>query len=167
MRHRDVPLHALPARLKVALEYWRSMGGEQLGCSWQAFDMFEIPARDIPSTLVIDVFEDTTKNRFRFWGSAMSELHGRDMTGQSPYDIRPADMVPELRRQHEETRVSGRASASRYGFVRDPGFEHVHYVLRLPLSADGVNVTQIVVVTDMGDGEGTALAPEQPPFGPI
>jgi hypothetical protein len=154
MRYRTTPLEALPAGLKAALEYWRGLGGEQLACGWREFDILRIPARLLPSTLVIDVFADTTLNRFRYWGSAMTELHGYDMTGQSPYDIRPADMVPELRRQHEESRTTGDASASRYAFMCEPGFEHVHYALRLPLSGDGKAVSQIVVITDVAEGEG-------------
>ena len=154
MRQSDVPLDALPERLQAALAYWRHMGGERLACNWRDFDLFGIPPAVVPTTLVIDVFEDTARNRFRFWGSAMTNLHGRDMTGMSPYDIRPVDMAPELRRQHEETRRSGKPSASRYAFARDAGFEHTHYVLRLPLSDDGREVSQIVVVTDMGEGWG-------------
>ncbi|MEK9753941.1 MAG: hypothetical protein VW338_12145 [Rhodospirillaceae bacterium] len=116
--------------------------------------MLGIPARLLPYTLVIDVFADTTLNSFRYWGSAMTELHGYDMKGQSLYDIHTADMVPELRRQHEETRTTGEASASRYAFMREPGFNYVHYALRLPLSGDGKAVSQIVVITDVAEGEG-------------
>jgi len=153
MRFDQVPLEGLPDNLAAALAYWRERGGETLGCAWRDFDLFALPAEVVPSTLVIDVFEDTKRNRFRFWGSRMTVLHGRDMTGMSPYEIQPPDMVPELRRQHEQTRVDGTASASRYAFIRDPGITHTHYVLRLPLSSDGKTVSQIVVVTDMGEDE--------------
>lgn len=153
MRQYDVPLNELPENLAAALAYWRGLGGERLQCGWRDFELYSIPAAVLPSTLVIDVFEDSDRNRYRFWGSRMTVLHGRDMTGMSPYDIHPADMAPELRRQHDLTRRDACASASRYGFVRDSGVEHVHYVLRLPLSDNGKTIAQIVVVTDMGDDD--------------
>ncbi len=167
LRHSFVALDDFPVNLKAALGYWQSLGGERLSCAWRDFELVEIPAEVLPSTLVIDVFDDQSQNRFRYWGSAMTELHGRDMTGMSPYEINPADMVPELRRQHDETRRSGKASASCYAFQRDPGFEHIHYALRLPLSDDGRNVSQIVVVTESIEAEADdgAVAPRT--FGPL
>lgn len=149
MKHRDLPLDQLSKNLMMAFEYWRVLGGEQLRCAWSDFDLMEIPLDVVPSTMVIDVFPDHARNRYRFWGSRMTIIHGREMTGMSPYEIEPSDMVSELRRQHDETRREKTASASCYNFMRHPGIDHVHSVLRLPLSDDGQTVSQIVVVTDM------------------
>jgi len=155
MKEQLLSLDDLPEPLKTVWDYWQGLGGESLGCSWRGFDLQEIPPNLLPSTMVIDVWEDESKNRYRFWGTQMTRIHGRDMTGESPYDISPSDLGETLRRQHKATVTDGKASASIYGFERAGGVDHFHQVLRLPLSDDGTSVNQIAVIIDL-----TAASPE-------
>jgi hypothetical protein len=155
MQEGDLSLDDLPEGLRKVWEYWRELGGGTLGCSWRDFDLQKIPLDLLPSTMIIDVWEDQDRNRYRFWGTQMTRIHGRDMTGKSPYDISPSDLGKTLRRQHKTTVQNGKASASIYGFKRAGGFEHFHQVLRLPLSDDGKNVNQLAVIIDL-----TAAPPE-------
>ena len=133
----------------TALAYWKDLGGERMACSWAGFDMTGLPSKLLPTTLVVDIHPDSADNRYRYWGSQMTSIHGRDMTGESPYDIDPEPMREILRRQHVQTAADKVASASRYAFFKSNGVEHFHYSLRLPLSDDGETVSQIVVVVDM------------------
>ena len=144
-----LPTTDLTDDLRIALEYWRAMGGETLSCNWKQFDMFGIPIHLIPSTMVIDMHPDMADNIYRFWGTMMTRIHGRDMTGQSPYDLEPADLARAARENHIETIKQRTWSSSIYTFIRHSGVLHRHCALRLPLSDDGRAINQLVVVVDL------------------
>ncbi|MEQ8228096.1 MAG: hypothetical protein RIA64_08420 [Rhodospirillales bacterium] len=139
-------LAELTEPLTSVLNYWRGLGGEELACSWPQFNLVDLPPQVLPTTLVVDVFDDMSKNRFRYWGSKMTEIHGADMTGRSPYDMSPRDFAEDLRNQHSEIRTERTASADTLGFIHERGFDHMHTVLRMPLSNDGHSVDHIVGV---------------------
>lgn len=84
-----LPLSDLTAPLTDVLDHWRARGGEGLACPWPKFEMHFLPPRVLPTTLVIDVFDDVNANKYRFWGSKMTLIHGKDMTGRSPYELSP------------------------------------------------------------------------------
>lgn len=157
MEHRDIPLDRMPDILCRVLDYWRSKGGERLICSWNDFELIDLPAELLPTVLVIDVHPDMDENRYRYWGSRMSVVHGRDMTGLCPYDIDPPGMGELLRRLHAIMMAEKGAKAARFQFVRASGAVHHHYSLKLPLSDDGERVTQIVAVIDMSEDESADL----------
>jgi len=105
--------------------------------------------------MVVDIGPAMEDNRYRFWGSQMTHIHGRDMTGMSPYDIKPPEVAEILYRVHERIIKDRAASANVFEFVKTSGVSHSHYNLRLPLSDDGESVSQIVIVVDL-----TAAPPE-------
>ena len=87
----NIALDELSGDLADALAYWRSLGGDDCVCTWQMFDLMKIPSRVIPTTMVIDIFDDIENNVFRYWGSGMTRIHGKDMTGKSPYQVPPLE----------------------------------------------------------------------------
>ncbi|NQV83459.1 MAG: hypothetical protein HQ494_06525 [Rhodospirillales bacterium] len=135
--------------LKAALEYWRAMGGEDLACSWKQFDLFKIPLHLIPTTMVIDMHPDMNDNVYRFWGTMMTHIHGCDMTGKSPYDLKPKDFAQILRESHTNNMESRTWASNIYTFTRHSGVEHRQCNLRLPLSDDGKGIHQFVVIVDL------------------
>lgn len=108
--------------------------------------MHQLPPPVLPTTLVIDVFDDMERNRFRYWGSRMTLIHGSDMTGKSPYDMSPRDFARDLRDQHREIRDTREAIAYELEFAHERGFLQQHTVLRVPLSDDGHSISHIVGV---------------------
>jgi len=142
----DIPLSELAEPLSAVLAYWRAKGGEALACGWADFHLHELPPRALPTTMVLDMFDDMSLNRYRFWGSKMTEIHSSDMTGKSPYSITPQDFAEDLRTQHLRIRAEGRAGAQLVGFRHKNGFDHMHTVLRMPLSNDGRRVDHLVMV---------------------
>lgn len=142
----DLSLADLEEPLTSVLAYWRARGGETLGCAWTSFHLHELPPKALPTTMVLDMFDDMALNRYRFWGSQMTEIHGTDMTGKSPYNLTPKDFAEDLRGQHQRIRAEGRAGAQLVGFRHERGFDHMHTVLRLPLSNDGNRVDHLVMV---------------------
>lgn len=146
MFRKQLPLSDLTAPLTDVLDHWRVRGGEDLACPWSKFEMHFLPPPVLPTTLVIDVFDDMDRNRYRFWGSRMTLIHGRDMTGKSPYELTPRELGKDLRKQHREIRDGRTARADVLGFVLDHGVTQTHTILRLPLSDDGQTVSQIAGV---------------------
>ncbi|MBC8339528.1 MAG: hypothetical protein ISR51_00155 [Rhodospirillales bacterium] len=144
-----LPTPVLTDSLMAALEYWRSLGGEDLACDWKRFDLFEVPAKLIPSTMVLDIHPDMDNNVYRFWGTIMTRIHGRDMTGKSPYELEPAELARAIRKSHEEIIKKRTWGSSIYTFERHSGIFHKHCTLRLPLSDDGKTVSQIVMLVDV------------------
>jgi len=145
----DFPLDLLPPDQQKVLAYWRELNGEELRCSFRQFHLSSLPPVVLPSTMIIDVFADSSKNRFRFWGTKMTYIYGRDMTGHCPYDLTPPEMAAVIRAKHEKMAAKPKASASTYVFLRDSGVEHSHYALRLPLSDDGENLSHIAIIVDL------------------
>jgi hypothetical protein len=141
-----LPLSDLTAPLTDVLDHWRARGGEQLACPWPQFEMHLLPPEILPTTLVVDVFDDSSRNRYRFWGSMMTQIHGTDMTGKYPYDLGPDGLGRDLLPQHGEIRETRAARADILGFEDDQGASHLHTILRLPLSNDGQMVDHIVGV---------------------
>jgi len=148
MIEREVALKDLPKRLQTVLRYWRDKGGEQLRCGWADFQLDELPLNLVPTTMVVDVTDEVAKNSFRFWGSGMNMIHGADMTGKTTSELSPPEFREAVQRTHAMLANQPRAHATYYGFERYGGFEHMQTVLRLPLSDDGRNVSQIVIVLE-------------------
>jgi len=155
MKETDLALDDLPKGLQAVYDYWRGLGGEELRCGWEQFDLSAIPSGLVPSTMVVDIGPAMEDNRYRFWGSQMTRIHGGDMTGKSPYELEPREMADVLYKNHEKVIEERAPSASIFEFVKAADTAHSHRTLRLPLSDDGESVGQIVIVVDL-----TAAPPE-------
>jgi hypothetical protein len=99
--------------------------------------------------MVADMHPDMDNNTYRYWGSIMTRIHGRDMTGQSPYDLEPADLARSLRKIHSEMIELRTWNSTINTFTRHGGISHMHCALRLPLSDDGQSISHLVVVIDV------------------
>lgn len=99
--------------------------------------------------MVIDIGSEMEENRYRYWGSQMTRIHGHDMTGLSPYNVNPKELAQTLYKDHSRTLENPRWYANAYEFIRASGAEHRHCSLGLPLSEDGKTVSQIIVVVDL------------------
>ena len=144
----DVALTALTADLTAVYKNWDSLRGDAFAPSWQQFDLMTLPPRLIPTTMVVDIKEDMKQNTYRFWGSGLTNIHGREMTGGCPYDLQPPSLGARLLEEHMDTIRRRSATARRLSFMTARGSPHHQELLRLPLSDDGETIHQIVVVVD-------------------
>ena len=81
MRASDFPLQDLPPKLKSVADYWSALKGERELPLWRDLDMTHLPSDLLPTTMVIDIRDPISESVYRYWGSELSEIHGRDMTG--------------------------------------------------------------------------------------
>jgi len=146
---KKLPLDDLPPALETVLGYWRGLGGAALQCGWSDFHLDQLPPASLPTTLVVDVMPNARDNVYRFWGTGLTWIHGVDLTSRTTAELPPPELAEVVIASHATTADDGVASASIFGFERFGGFDHMHSVLRLPLSNDGETVNQIVVVIDL------------------
>lgn len=148
MHSTKLEIEDLPSGLKAVHGYWLTLKGDRMAPSWKDVDLFELPLHLVPTTLVIDIRTPIIKSVFRFWGSKMTAVHGVDMTAKTPYGLKPKELGLQLREDHLEIVEKKCATAGYYSFFASGGYVHSHSLVRLPLSDDGENVTQILVVID-------------------
>lgn len=153
MKEEILTLEHFSDSLRVVVDYWRGLGGEDLRCAWTQFDLMALPKLLLPSTMVIDIGTTMEDNRFRYWGSQMTEIRGSDRTGKSPYDITPKDLAQTFYDCHADIIKNPRWTARSYELEWSSGVVHQHHVIRLPLSNDGKTVSQIVVVADFSQSD--------------
>lgn len=161
MRSTNLQLEGLPSALKAVHEYWLSIKADRMAPAWKDVDLFNLPVHLVPTTLVIDIRVPLSKSTYRFWGSRLTVIHGVDMTTRHPYDINPKDLGLQLYKDHCEIVVKKCAMAGHYSFFASGGYVHSHSLIRLPLSDDGENVSQILVVIDYSP-EALALIRDDP-----
>lgn len=151
VRATDVGLDALTPALAGAYAYWESRQANDIGPAWNDIDLFDLPSAVLPTTMIVDVKPNMGDNVFRFWGSELTTIHGRDMTGRCPYDIRPVEFGRRLLEGHTRVVAERRPHIVAYDIFSLEDYIHSHIVLRMPLSADGKTVSHIIVCADYSD----------------
>ncbi len=148
MRIVNIGIGDLSSGLKSVHDYWNGLRNGRMAPTWAEFELVRIPSSLLPTTLVIDIHEPLEKSVFRYWGSKMTEIHGEDMTSKHPHDLSPPGFGDQVLADHRKIVEKKIPMAWHYSFLAAGGYMHSHSVIRLPLSADGTNVTHIVVAID-------------------
>ncbi len=148
METQSVRLSELPTDLATVMAYWTDLCAERPAPVWRDVDLVQFPSRLLPMTMVIDIMQPLEKSIFRFWGSELTRIHGVEMTGKSPYDLKPLALGQRLRVDHQDIVNNKRPNANHYSFMTRHGYVHAHTALRVPVMNDGETVSQIIVVVD-------------------
>jgi len=139
----------LPPTLQSAVEYWRALKGKRIGPTWREVDMLQLPLELLSTTVVVDCFDDLDGINFcyRFYGSGLRNIHDIELTGKTPDDVPVpvlARFIKNEFRQVYETQTPV-FSAYHCDVFHDSG--DFLNVVRLPLSDDGIRVSNILGVT--------------------
>lgn len=79
---KSLPLDTLKSDLlKKALVVWEASRGENKAPLWEDIDLFAFPAPLLPMMTVVDVLDGGKEFQYRYWGSALTAIFGRDETG--------------------------------------------------------------------------------------
>ncbi|MCK5777448.1 MAG: hypothetical protein KAH11_01580 [Rhodospirillales bacterium] len=70
------------------------------------------------------------------------------MTNKCPYSLRPQDLADQLLTDHTKVVNSKKPLCGHYIFETFDHYKLTHSMIRLPLSNDGMTVTNIVIATD-------------------
>ena len=127
------------------LAYWLERRGDRPMPDADQFELMALPARQLPTTTVVDVLEGGANFRFRFWGSGFHDHLGYDGTGFMVSDLLPEEIRGPVFMSNQFVVRERRPNALMSAFVRGNvtptlGFQRI---LRLPLGEDDA-VVQIV-----------------------
>ncbi len=127
------------------LKTWNEMRGERFAPAWEDFDFFVFPEKLVPKMYVIDVLDNPRDFRYRFIGTKLIEIEGKDYTGRSVDDLAVQKGEKLIRRQLDkylDNPVPVFFAGSE--LVRDNNESVLYCGLRLPISDDGKSVSKIV-----------------------
>jgi hypothetical protein len=139
--------------LAPAHDLWDRIRGGRTLPARADFDPQQVPCDLLPRIMLVDVLKDPLDFRYRLWGTALRDLHGRELTGHSVRDLQPEPYAELMWQQYVEI-VETAAPGLYINHV--PGQSktlHRHAVLRLPFSADGTAVDIVMSVDHYGKDE--------------
>jgi hypothetical protein len=146
-----------PARfpdLVFALDYWTAKRGGRLAPARSDIDPLDITAI-LPRIMLADVVRDGAGRidfRYRLSGTGIGRIHGSELTGQGPLDLKPAPygalIDAHYRHAIEQRRplthvITLRTNKKTCGYAR----------IILPLSSDGEAIDKLMMVDS--DSENT------------
>ncbi len=67
--------------LRDAVRLWDTWRDREFAPPWPAVDLSALPPVLLPLATVVDVLGDGADYRYRFWGTGLTELFGRDESG--------------------------------------------------------------------------------------
>ena len=145
----------LPEPLAEVFAYWNRLRGDAWAPAWKDFRLLDLSSRAIPFVIVMDVIREPLDFHYRFWGTGNTTYIGYDMTGKSVRQNKlfSEKVFNEARRIVEEKKPLVHHSK----VIRGDGLFREYTRLRVPLTADGENVTHIVSAVDIKEDNQDAL----------
>jgi hypothetical protein len=133
--------------LAFARDYWARKRGHRFAPARADIDPLEITAI-LPRIMLADVEQDSegrTGFRYRLSGTGIGEIHGVELTGRRPGDLRPAPYGRLVETHYRE--AVGRRSPLAHIIALQTNTKSRSYArIILPLSADGETVDMLMIV---------------------
>ena len=144
----DSPDDQFP-ELAECYQIWEAKRGDRFAPSWRELDFFSFPMKIIPYCYLVDVQPGARLGfRYRFVGTTVCDIEGRDYTGQSVDDLLPPELAPAVRAQFEEFAANPIPTffmIQEMEMVPQKSGKQIYGGLRLPLSSDGLTMDQFIV----------------------
>lgn len=152
----EVPVDdVLVSACQAVYDLWRSSSSVADQPMWRDIDLSAFPSDIIPFLRVVDVVDDGTSFRYRFWGTGMTDIYGVEQTGRrmhvSAYLPPDSGCLVECRRVKAEGRPMGykRRVSVGHGKLNSQSLELLG--IRLPLVSVSGDVAHILSFSDYGD----------------
>lgn len=135
-------------------DHWNAIRGERFAPDWAEFDLINLSADLIRYTHVVDISADPFDVRFRFWGTGLTDVLYFDRTGQSLLTTNMGYLDERRREQVLADYKTVIESRQPMPFLWDASATRRYArrlivpSIRLPLSSDNENVTNIVTHFD-------------------
>ena len=133
--------------LRDLYTFWQSVA-ETEGIPSRKWFSAESLRKFLPRILIVQVNEDGASFSYRLAGSQVYEVHGYEFTGRNVDEIQPAGLAAALREDFEWIVSTRLPQLAELVYSNSQGEERRYLMLRLPLSEDGVTVSQILICGD-------------------
>ncbi len=133
-----------PEHLAAALSIWRAWCGTRTAPQWRDVDLVAFPPELVSLMTVVDVIDGGQDYRYRYWGSQLTELFGREETGTllSKHSVAQSG---DIRNEQFDAVVHEIAPVLyRTTFMRAEGLAVQKTNLRLPVCDTPDAVTKII-----------------------
>lgn len=141
-----IDIENLSPELAPILAYWQELVPDgAIVPSWSQFDLMKIPLPYLPYCAVADYDAEATTFSYRFWGTQLTETFGHDFTGKSFTSLPVRFRTVSIRTY---SAVVARKKPVLVNFAIGESTVPLQFsqALRLPLSNDGTNVSNILTV---------------------
>jgi hypothetical protein len=127
-----------------ALDYWQRKRGRRFAPSRADIEPLDL-VRVLPRIMLADVLSDPLSFRYRLSGTGISDIHGEELTGLAPLDLKPVEYGRLIDRHYRQCVAERRPLL--HLIILDLAHRSRAYArLLLPLSNDGEHVTMLMAV---------------------
>lgn len=138
----------LPALLRSVYSIWNDLPKQPALPLFQDFSLENVPHAILPWSIIVDVSEDRSDFRFRFWGTERTNLIGKEMSGKFLSDIEDETMREGNRAEYDVVCARAKPLICNTPIVVSSGVTTYRVSIRLPLSSDGTTVSHIYSTID-------------------
>ena len=132
--------------LTMALTYWEEKRGDRIAPSWSEISLIDFDLALIPYMNVIDIAENRSDTRYRFWGTGLTTIYGEDYTNRSPESFPSAKLGRNAASGYEKLVEEKVPNCEVREFRQSSGLIGRQIILRLPLSDDGTHINRAIVL---------------------
>lgn len=126
------------------IAYWEGKRGDAFAPAWRDISLLDFPLKMIANCNVTDLDPESGVISFRFFGTGLADLHTFELTNRTTDAIEPPAFRDLCIGQYREI-VAARAPRIYINEIPvQPGLKRRHIMLRLPLSNNGVHVTNVI-----------------------
>jgi hypothetical protein len=144
--HLDPRLLEAPCRdaqLRRLFEYWRSKCAGRCFPARRDIDPLEIPDL-LSNVFLVEVLPAAPWFRYRLTGTNIDAIHGQNITGKSPADIKTPEVARMVEQQYCDA-IKARRPLCHEVVLLGPDNIYWHYErLVLPLSEKGTDITMFL-----------------------
>ena len=126
------------------LDYWQRKRGERFAPSRSDIEPLDL-IRVLPRIMLADVVSDSPIFRYRLSGTGIAGVHGEELTGLAPLDLKPAEYGRLIDRHYRQC-VSERRPLLHLIILDSTHRSRAYARLLLPLSSDNKHVSMLMAV---------------------
>jgi len=125
-------------------DYWQQKRGKRFAPGRSDIEPLDL-IRVLPRIMLVDVVSDPLGFRYRLSGTGIAGVHGEELTGLAPLDLRPAEYGRLIDRHYRQC-VSERRPLLHLIMLDSTHRSRAYARLLLPLSNDGEHVNMLMAV---------------------
>lgn len=128
---------------------WDDARRDRFAPSWRDLNFEAFPTAMLPYMYLVDVLRDPYRFRYRFIGTRICELEGRDYTNKFVHDLRPSTLAAAAVNEFRTFAKNPKPVFFMMVADEDGDRENLYRVYggaRLPLSDDGKTLSQIIAL---------------------